>query len=267
MELAVSNIAWESDKEPRIYELLQNKQVQALEIAPTRVWSCPDRATAPEVNSFLEIMSRHQLRTIAFQALLFGKQELQIFERAQQHECLTYLCALIDLAAKVGARALVFGSPKNRVKGGLDDSEAFERAVEFFRQLGDYAALKRVFICLEPNPKAYGCDFINTTAEGARLVRAVNSPGFKLHFDTGALHMNNEDIEGSIAEHIELAVHFHVSEPYLGDLTCPQVDHGKAARALRRSGYSGPVSIEMRATQDSMKSVSTAIDFVKDTYL
>ncbi|NBK98115.1 MAG: DUF1967 domain-containing protein [Erysipelotrichia bacterium] len=51
---------------------------------------------------------------------------------------LVYLKKIIDLAQKLDVKVLVFGSPKNRFIGNMDRNEAYQIAIEFFKELGDY---------------------------------------------------------------------------------------------------------------------------------
>jgi sugar phosphate isomerase/epimerase len=267
MSLAMSNIAWPAHQDVMAYDLLQTKGVRGLEIAPTRIWPDLSVAHGPSAKALLSQLKGHGLTPIGFQALLFGRPDLDIFSPTSSEQCLAYLGRVLGLAASLDARALVFGSPKNRRRGTLGNDEAFELATCFFRALGDMAVARGLFVCLEPNPKEYGCDFICTVEEGARLVREVNSPGFKLHFDTGGMALNGEDAAAAIGQHIELAVSFHVSEPFLGGFAEPKADHARAASALRAANYTGTVSIEMKALDDNLASVAGAIDYVRRVYL
>ncbi len=267
MKLAVSNIAWDARDDENAYVLLQSKGVQGIEIAPTRVWPAVDKASRADAVEFRRTLSRYGLQIVAFQALLFGKPDLKVFDPATRRICLEYLMHQCDLAAGCGAHALVFGSPKNRLRGSMSEEDAIASSVEFFSELGAYAASQEVHICLEPNPEDYGCDFVRTVTEGAGVVTLTGSPGVNLHFDTGAMILNKEDAAALIQEHIGLAVHFHVSEPFLEDFSRPHPDHARAAAALGKSPYSGWISIEMRSGPRGLEAVEEAVDFVKGVYL
>ena len=121
-------------------------------------------------------------------------------------------------------------------------------------------------MCIEPNPRGYGCDFITTVDEAAELVRAVDSPGFRLHGDSGELLMNDEDVERVFGEHGSLLGHFHISEPFLGGFAAPQKAHRRIAEALRGCGYDGVVSIEMKAQASGLAAVTEALRFARGTY-
>lgn len=266
MKLAVSNIAWTAADDEAAYRLLAERDVLGLEIAPSRIWAEPDKVTSAAASAFKVLISSFGLSVVAFQAILFGQPELTIFDARVREKTLDYLKRQCDLAEELGAKALVFGSPKNRLRGDLPPETAFQLALDFFAELGRYADRRGVHVCLEPNPPAYGADFLTTVEETSRLVAAVDLMGIRLHFDTGGMHLSGEDAVGMIQRYATLAVHFHASEPHLQSFAAPGAEHAASAAALRQVGFSGFVSIEMRTMADGLDSVSQAIDFISRIY-
>ena len=174
------------------------------------------------------------------------------------------MCA--DLARSFGARSLVFGAPKNRELNGLTPQQGFEIAREFFREVAPDYEQRGVCLCLEANPSEYGCQFVTDSAAAAKLVRAVDRPGFGLHLDTACMHLAGEDIPQAIRNGFDVLQHFHVSEPFLGSFADPVVDHAGAAETLRALGYSAWVSLEMRESPSPAEDVSTAVRFLAENY-
>src|SRR4029078_117158 len=95
--------------------------------------------------------------------------------------------------AQLGAHALVFGSPKNRLRRSLEREEANEIAAEFLRELGEHAFAQRMALCIEANPPEYGGDFVTTTAEAVELCEMVDHPGIRLNADLGGMTLAGED--------------------------------------------------------------------------
>ena len=201
MELCVSNIAWSPADDPLAHSLLVAEGVSLLELAPTRLWPDLSSVSSGYASALLSDLAFAGLSPYAFQALLYGRPDLGLFHPAAREACLDYLKLVVQLAARLGVTVLVFGSPKNRVRGELHSKAAFTIATEFFHSLGSHANQMGVQVCLEPNPPCYGCDFITNMNEAAALVRAVNSSGFRLHGDAGELSLNNEDVEAVLGEH------------------------------------------------------------------
>lgn len=270
MRLAISNIAWPAGADAEVVPLLREHGVEGVELALTKVWPEPLEATGREVCAYRDFWESRGLRVVAFQALLFGKPGLTVFgSPAARRQALVYLKGMIALAARLGGYALVFGSPKNRLAGGLTPAEAEAVAVPFFRELGDFARDHGAALCIEPNPVEYGCDFVTRVAEGIALVDAVGSHGFGLHLDAGGMRLSS-DPEDSCARAGRRCRHFHVSEPFLKEVGSPDVPHAAFARSLRRGGYDGWVSVEMNEANLKptwREGVARSLAFARSTYL
>lgn len=267
MKLAISNIAWQRSEDAAVAELMRATGVSGLEIAPTAVWPKPLVAAATEVDAVRDWWAERGIRVVALQALLFGHPELVIFgDGATRTATLDHLEGMMVLAARLGAGPLVFGSPKNRVRGAMPMDEALAIATEFFRDAGRRAEAHGVVLCVEPNPKDYGCDFVNTAAEGLALVQAVAHAGFRLHLDAGALALNKEAPVEAIAAAVPVLRHFHASEPHLAVLGTAGTDHGACAAGLRAGDYSGWVSVEMRSTPDGAGGLGAVLSHLIQRY-
>lgn len=201
----------------------------------------------------------HGLAIVSLQALLFGRDDLRIFESEASREATAgYLEHVMTVAATVGASRLVFGSPKNRRRGELDRREADHVAVELFRRLGRAAVANGVTLCIEPNPLEYGCDYLTTAAEGLAFVERVDSAGIGLHLDSGAMTLAGEDPRTIMPRVGPWLRHFHISEPFLQIIGSGRVDHSAFAEALVAARFDGWLSIEMRAPP-----ADTAVDVIR----
>jgi len=268
MKVAISNIAWPQPEEEAAAEMMQSLGVRGVEVAPTKVWPRPLEVAKADLNRYRSFWSGHGIAIVALQALLFGRPDLVIFgERTKRQETIDYLSGMMDVGAALGAKVLVFGSPVNRRAGALPREEVEEIALVFFHEVGRAAAERGVLLCIEPNPVEYGCDFITCAADALDLVKRVGSPGFGLHLDAGALTLSGESIHTVLDHGVSWVRHFHVSEPYLGQVGPAGADHRVFARALARAGYPGWVSIEMRAQEPyTLASVQTALRTALDAY-
>lgn len=201
----------------------------------------------------------------AAQSLLYGRSELTLFgDDASRRALVEHLAEVAGLVAALGGTRLVFGSPRIRDPGGLSTDAAFARARDTFRSIGARCADLGTCLCIEPNPPAYGCAFVNTSAEGRALVDAVDSPGFGLHLDASGCLLAGEDPAQAVRDSAGRIEHMHASEPQLGSFTTPQVDHASVGAALRDVGYRGWLSIEMRP--HGLPRLAEAIDHVVAAY-
>lgn len=269
MKIAISNIAWSFSEEDKISKILSLVQVHGIEIAPTKIWDNPIAQSDQSLHSYRYYWNNKKIDIVALQALLFGHPELTIFDDEEtRNKTFEYLTKIISFGSKLGAKALVFGSPKNRLVGKLNRTKAMNIAIEFFSALGDVAHKNNTTFCIEPNSSEYGCDFICNTDEGVKLVSEVANPGFRLHLDTGNMTLNDEIMEKSIDDAFEYLEHFHISEPFLQMVGKGQAVHDRIANHLKKIKYNKWVSIEMRdgLGDSNLSVVEESLKYVIDKY-
>ena len=266
--LAISNIAWEPVEDDAVGTVLRTAGVAGVEIAPTKWKENPVRASLAEIAGYRRHWEERGMKIVSMQALLFGRPDLQLFgEESSRAAMLDHLRRVVELGAGLGAKAFVFGSPKNRTRGEMPIADANAIADPFFVALGQHAQQHGATICVEANPPAYGCDFVTTTADAVELCRRVSNPAVRVNVDLGGITMGGEDPSRAIHEAAGFIGHFHASEPNLQPLGT-QSDHAAAARALTDIKYDKCISIEMRAVGEgkNVTAVDAAVRLVKEVY-
>jgi sugar phosphate isomerase/epimerase len=269
-KLAISNIAWTKEEDAEVYPIIKETGFTGLEIAPSRIWEDPYEQSDSNLSEFKNELEKNNIRIVAFQSLLFGHPEFAIFgDKDNRSATMEYLKKNITLAGKLGAKALIFGSPKNRIVGTMAKEEADSIAMSFFQEIGECAVQNNTCFCIEPNPRIYGGDFILTTNKAIELVKSVNHPGFKLNIDLGTITANNENLEKTIREALPFAGHFHISEPYLEVIERDEEKHKKIKSLLNKYSYTSTLSIEMKSnnTGDSnIENVRKTLVFISNIY-
>jgi sugar phosphate isomerase/epimerase len=257
MRLAISNIAWDTSEDEEIAKLLKRYGVDAIDIAPGKYFPEPAKATNEEILHVKNWWSVRGIEITGMQALLFGTVGLNVFGSPEvQGELLQHLTAVCRIGAGLGATRVVFGSPKNRDRNGLNDEQVMDIAIPFFRRLGDIAQSYGIVICLEPNPPCYGANFMTTSAETAEVVNQVSHPGIRMQLDTGAITINGEDPVTVLENCVSLIGHVHASEPDIAPLGDRGTDHATVAEGLRQFLPEHIVTIEMLATKNEPHLIS-----------
>lgn len=272
MKIAISNLAWDFKLDDKILEYLKSKNIYGLEIAPAKIFGGSENIFFKNNDKIIQnyrqkCIEKYKIKIIAFQSILFGCPEFQIFKSKKiRKKTLNYLKKMIELAQKFEAKNLVLGSPKNRDILDLSPQKAFSIAVDFFAELGEHAIKNKTCLCIEPNPKEYNCNFVCTSKEGAELVRTVSNEGFKLHLDSGAMYINQENYEKTIAENIDIIAHFHISNPQLKSFESTPVNHEKLGKILKENNYKNWVSIEMLPNENEKKGIKLALKISQNFY-
>lgn len=266
-KLAVSSIAWNPAEEGAVADLLAAHGVPGVELAPTKLFTgSPLDATTAQLAAVRDFWQSRGIEIVALQALLYGRPELRVFDSSRP-DTLEYLKGIIRLGGALGARALVFGAPRNRARGALPAADAWSIAIEFFHRLGEEARSAGTCLCIEPNPIQYGADFCTDSVQALALVRAVASPGFGLHLDSACALLAAEDFPARIAASAPLLRHLHISEPQLAPVgPGGTADLHAIGLALRGIDYQHSVSIEMVAAPEggNVARVQTALSYVRE---
>ncbi len=257
IKLSISNIAWASDNDEAVYDYMKKSGFSGLEIAPTRILPDNPYEKLKEAKEFSRKLSENYGLTVcSLQSIWHGRSE-RIFGKTEERTVLLkYTKKVIDFAEAIGAKNLVFGCPKNR---NTDKPEDRIIAVEFFKELGDYAVEHGTVLALEANPIIYGTNFINRTQEAIELIREVDSKGFRLNLDFGTMIYYEENI-AVVVSGVELINHVHISEPNL-KLIEHRYEHKVLMELLRNAGYKRYVSIEMGKRED-IRDILNIIDYI-----
>ncbi|MGH6927474.1 MAG: sugar phosphate isomerase/epimerase family protein, partial [Dongiaceae bacterium] len=264
MRLAVSNIAWNDAEEAAVLPLLRQRGIAGIEVAPTRLWPDWTGATPAAVRAARTRLADAGFCVPSLQAILFGKPDLSLFGGGDAFA--DHIRRVADLAAELGARIMVYGAPKSRDRGDLTPAIAFDRAVTVLRAVAADCAARGTTLCIEPNPVAYGCNFVTNSRDGMALVKAVDSRGFGLHLDTGAMTLAGEDPADALLAAQSILDHVHVSAPNLAPIAPATIDHARIGRALRQMNYGGWIAVEMRRGDDAVEALARSIDLARDCY-
>jgi sugar phosphate isomerase/epimerase len=269
VKLSISNIAWDVPEDSEVAALLESHEIRAIDIAPGKYFPEPANARDSDIAAVKRWWLDRGITLIGMQALLFGTNGLNVFGPPDvQEKMIDHLSQVCRIAGSIGATKLTFGSPKNRDRSGLTDSEALEVASGFFGKLGDAAHANGVVFCLEPNPAQYGCNFMSTSAETAAFVSQLGHPSIKMQYDSGATFMNGEDSAVLLASSAHLVGHIHISEPNLRPPGDCGSDHSHVHGALESFLPHLTATIEMAATKEEphLTSIRRAIEFVALQY-
>lgn len=269
MRLAISNIAWNRDEDSSVALLLRKFDINAIDVAPAKYFKNPQKTKDSDIIHVKNWWLDQGVEITGMQSLLFGTSGLNLFgDEAKKQEMLSHLDAICNIAAGLGATNLVFGSPRNRDRTGLNDEEVKDQALDFFYHLGDIAKKQKVYICLEPNPPRYGANFMTNSTDTAAVVKMVNHSAIRMHFDTGAIEINGENPERILKQHANIIKHIHASEPDLVPLGDGGVNHQLIHEALVNYLPNHVVSIEMVATKDTphLTSIERALSYAVNCY-
>lgn len=265
--LSISNIAWPSSLNDRVYALLADANVAGLEIAPTKLAPWQD-LTEEVARVEGRRIRKVGLQVGSYQALYFDRPDCQLLGDTASFKAMREHTVRVATFAEhlSGGGPGVFGAPRNRQRGQLTTENAFELGAQRFWCLAEAVAATGFIIVLEAAPEEYGGDFLGTTAQCAAMVRAVDHPSFRLHVDTGCLTFTEENVQEIISENHDIITHVHLSKPKLAPVAGADAPlYAPLLSALDDVGYGGWTAIEMREADDPLMAIGEAVSAINSS--
>ena len=268
MRISISNIAWDIHEDAAVSEILQSHNVDAIDIAPGKYLKKFPSFNKNKILQIRKWWASKGIEIIGMQSLLFGVKDVSLFENEELRENMfDVLTQIIIVGQLFGAKKLVFGSPKNRQKGILNNKEANDIARDFFLRLAEKAELHGVTLCIEPNPVEYGCDYITSSRQAIELVNEIDHPAVKIQLDTGACILNYESIDDIVAGLDSYIGHIHISEPNLVEIGSLNTDHSHISELLHKHSCNKPITIEMLTKKsERLEQINRSVSYVSEVY-
>lgn len=167
-------------------------------------------------------------------------------DEALRRKSWDYVRRLVDFCADLQGSVMVFGSPKQRNAQGITVEQANGYFTEGLRSVADHAGSRKVSILIEPLDHGQ-TDVVNTLAEAAKVVEALNHPAVKTMFDFHNTPDEKEPFDVLIRKYFGIIHHVHVQEmdgKYLGAGSGVK-DFARAFQTLKALGYDRWVSVEV----------------------
>lgn len=262
-KLSASDLAWNITQDREVLEEMKELGFKGLEIAPSKLFGNePYKELEQLKNHARTLKTRYGLSICSMQSIWYQRSENIFASEDDRKALLDYTFKAIDFASSINCKNLVFGCPKNRnIPSGLSKKEALHIFEDFLSKIDDYAKKKEVFFSLEPNPRIYSTNFLNTTRETAEFLESHKYTNIGLNLDFGTIIQNKEKLE-DLKQYIHLVRHIHISEPYL-EKPKNRRNHKKLASLLKESHYSGYISLEMKE-QKTLDDIKTVLHYLTE---
>ena len=209
-DVIISNLAWQPEHESLVCSMLRTYGFRAFEVAPTRYGPWEELFTESGAEAAIAKIAANGLRVHSVQAV-FYTTTFNVFTEPDLF--IEHFRKVLTLSQRMGAKAIVFGSPANRLRpDGMSHEDAVELFVPAMKKVADFAAACGVVVCVEPNATAYKCNFMTTLQAVHDVVERISHPNIRINYDTGNAAMENDALT---AKQAPLVYHVQVSEPFL----------------------------------------------------
>jgi sugar phosphate isomerase/epimerase len=198
-------------------ELAREMGYDGLEIAPFTLGPDPLRLSETELAGLRRAAADAGIAITGLHYLLRAPAGLSITSadpvvRARTCAMMRGLCRL---AADLGGRVLVHGSPDQRQLAAGEEAEGRKRARDCFAAAADAAAQAGVTYCVEalsPNQT----NFINTVEDAAAIVREIGHPALKTMIDCSSAGLAEAEPVATLIKRwlpSGLIGHIHFNDP------------------------------------------------------
>lgn len=237
----------------------QKTGYQGIEIAPYTIASSVTLVSAAERAELRKMAARIGIDICGIHWVLVGVEGLYLNHpnAPVQNRTRQYLCDLVNFCADIGGKIMVVGSPKQRnVMQEISSARAWAIATQTFNDAVKTAEDRGVTICIEPLAPSE-TNFINTAYEAVEFAQQFKSPSMKVILDVKAMCSEEISIPQIIRESTPHFAHFHANDKNLKGPGFGKVDFRPIALALKESGYSGYVSVEVFKFDEGPEAIAT----------
>jgi D-psicose/D-tagatose/L-ribulose 3-epimerase len=220
-----------------------------LEIAPFTLADAPETISTAEAARIRRTVQASGLRVTGLHWLLVKPEGLSLTDpdAAVRARTIGVMARMTALCAELGGTVLVHGSPKQRqIAPGDTHAVALARMHDGLAKVARAAADAGVIYCIEPLSRQETA-MLNTVAEAAELVRAIDHPHLRTMIDCSAAGLTEaDDIPALIDRWLPtgLIAHFQVNDPNRRAPGQGNMKFAPVLAALRRHGYDGTIAVE-----------------------
>jgi len=219
-----------------------------LEIAPYTLGDDPTRLTAADIVALRRAAADAGIAITGLHYLMRAPAGLSITsaDDAVRTRSIAAMRRYCGLCAELGGTILVHGSPDQRVLAPGDEEAGRQRGADCFAAVAEAAAQVQVTYCIEPLARNQTA-FINTVAEAAAIVHAVDSPALRTMIAcSAAAESETEPVDALIERWLPtgLIAHVHFNDPNRRGPGEGALAFGPILAALGDNGYRGDASIE-----------------------
>ncbi|MDA9084803.1 sugar phosphate isomerase/epimerase [Candidatus Pelagibacter sp.] len=266
MKLLISNLAWNYDENEKFIKLLKKNKITNLEFAPSKLLQ--NNFKSKNLIITKNFWKKNGIKLYSMQSILYGIDDCFLFgSKKQRSNFIKEIFKKIDLAKKLGVKVIVFGSPTNRKRFKKKKNILDKIFLDTLKKVASYTAKKKIYFCLEANPKIYKSEYLNYTKDALKIVKRINNKYLMINLDLSTVIQNKETINDLINQNIKYIKHVQISVPYLLNVLKYKNRIRELIKLLKFYKYNNNISIEMiRPRNNPYKTVQKIIVYIKKLF-
>lgn len=225
-KLSVSLLALDNKKNLNEFiKIVNEEKISYLELPITKVFDSFEY-NLKKLRLFKNLLKKNSLKISSVQSIFFGKEDLNIFDKSKHKAILKHMKKVLKISKYLGAKNIIFGSPKNRKIDLKKKKQQILVGFEILNKIVNECMKKNIIFCIEPNARHYECNYINSVNQAIKLVKVINSKYFQINADTGNINLENKKLV-DFKKNKNLFGNFQISEKNLVRLSIGNVNHKK----------------------------------------
>ena len=272
MKFAICNEMFEGMPFEHVCKYVSSCGYDGIEIAPFTFDADPSRISKSVARAIGKTARDSGLELIAMHWLLAKPtgsmaMHLTTCDKIVRQRTIAFAQRLARLCSAMGAKVMVWGSPKQRDIAGHDDVvDATERAIDGVRAVCEVAGPLGVTVAMEPLGPSE-TNFLQFAGDTVDFIRRVDHPACRLHLDVKAMCQETQSIPEVIRDHSAHLAYFHANDANLKGPGAGDTDFVPIARALRDVHYEGYVSVEVFDYSPDPQSIAReSIKYLKQAF-
>jgi len=215
-----------------------------------------------------EIQQALQNRNIQVSAICAGFDGWLIAEDpAVRKQCMDSMKVILEAAGELGSSGLIFVPAFNK-QPSLPDWDARELLIDEMKELAEFALQHQTRILLEPlNRKE--CHFCRLVADGAAIVRDVDSPGAAVMGDFWHMTWEETSDRGAFLSGGDALHHVHIASRKQRKMPGEdgEADNYTAGfSGLKEIGYSDYISFECGSVGEKKETLPAAVRLIRQQW-
>lgn len=255
MNLAVSNLAWESTDLEKTLELLEKLDIRLIEGILTKIadW---DKLTDTMVYEFKDDLKDRNIDIRSIQSIFYGTECRDI---SSPDKIIEHFNTVINCANSLSVNRIVFGSPNLRkMVLGWEDNLS-----HIFREVDKLLDGTGIIVLIEPNANIYGGEFFITVEEIVDFIDRNYLKNIATMVDTHNILLESQNPIDIFKIYKKYIKHIHISETGLMPLVNRQF-HTDFANMLKSEKYDDVVTYELLPCNNLDKQLELFLEIYKE---
>ena len=192
-KLSVSLLALKDFAEiDKFLSILKKNKINYVELPITKL--LPNYCISKKkIDDFLRKLKNYKIRVSSIQAIYYNKN-LNVLKKNHLKKNILHIKKIIKLTKILKARNIIFGSPLNRKRIRLNNTQSDKIFQSLLSKINHSLLINNIYFLIEPNAKYYGCNYLYNSKQTLKFVKKTKLSNVFINIDTGNANLEKDKI-------------------------------------------------------------------------